>query len=262
MKKQLLLLVNILLPLISSCNSNPTIEPTMDLLSSSIEQPTDVPTHSLDSIVSSNQDTSTEEISTEEIYYLDGLASNLFVDEYVEELFEFIYIEEKDCYSTELSYIRDSSIYYETIVIPNVYDDGINGLKRVKYAGVNSSYESKKDSMTINNIYISEGIISLETYRLNDKSWFFTPITSFNCKNLYIPLSLEKISSIIEYYDYFEKVLNGEFKIYYPETTQYFYDNCEFVDIVTYEHYKLAYEIELICTNGSIMFETYDYKIF
>ena len=87
-------------------------------------------------------------------------------------------------------------------------------------------------------------------------------ITSFNCKNLYIPLSLEKISSIIEYYDYFEKVLNNEFKIYYPETTQYFYDNCEFVDIVTYEHYKLDYEIELICTNGSIMFETYDYKIF
>ena len=30
----------------------------------------------------------------------------------------------------------------------------------------------------------------------------------------------------------------------------------------TYSVNKLAYEIELICTNGSIMFETYDYKIF
>ena len=42
---------------------------------------------------------------------------------------------------------------------------------------------------------------------------------------------------IIIYSKYFlsvgDEVLNGEFKIYYQETTQYFYDNCEFVDIVT-----------------------------
>lgn len=260
MKKQLLLLISIVLPLVSSCEQ-PTIEPSSAIPSLNDTQTTEESASHI-SINQSNEETSTEEISTEEIYYLDGLASNLFVDEYVEELFEFIYIEEKDCYSTELSYIRDSSISYETIVIPNVYDDGINGLKRVKYAGVNASYEPEGNSMNVNNIYISEGIIALGRYRLKDKSWFFKPITLFNCENLYIPLSLKQISSIIEYYDYFEKVLNNEFKIYYPETTQYFYDNCEFVDIVTFEHYKLDYEIEMICSDGSIIFETYDYVIF
>ena len=73
MKKQLLLLISIVLPLVSSCNGIPTIEPTAQPTAESTVEP------------------------SEEIYYLDGLASNLFVTE-VPENVEVYYSEYYNSY--------------------------------------------------------------------------------------------------------------------------------------------------------------------
>ena len=116
MKKQLLLLVSILLPLISSCNVEPTIEPTSGQTTDSVTELTSI---------------STTEPS-EEIYYLDGLASNLFVTE-VPENVDCYYEESTDCYSAYADTNEDGIIYKDIdCIIPNVYDDGIHGLKRIK----------------------------------------------------------------------------------------------------------------------------------
>ena len=121
MKKQLLLLVSILLPLISSCNVEPTEKPTVE--------------------------------SSEEIYYIDGLASNLFVTE-VPENVKCVYLEDSDSYIA-YAIIYDKGVIYKDIdcIIPNVYDDGIHGLKRVK-----SFSSSFGEGGYYNKLIISEGI--------------------------------------------------------------------------------------------------------
>ena len=121
MKKQLFLLVCILLPLISSCNVEPTEKPTVE--------------------------------SSEEIYYIDGLASNLFVTE-VPENVKCVYLEDSDSYIA-YAIIYDKGVIYKDIdcIIPNVYDDGIHGLKRVK-----SFSSSFGEGGYYNKLIISEGI--------------------------------------------------------------------------------------------------------
>ena len=47
----------------------------------------------------------------EEIYYLDGLASNLFVYDVMEEYMEFTYIEETDSYPVFESKRKDTDYY-------------------------------------------------------------------------------------------------------------------------------------------------------
>lgn len=124
------LLINVLLILLSSCNKVPTTEPTVE--------PTSVPTVE----------------PSEEIYYLDGLASNLFVTE-VPENIVCTYREGADRY-TAYAYTQKDGIVYENIdcVIPNVYDDGIHGLKRVD----SFSCEDADHSGYFNKLIISEGI--------------------------------------------------------------------------------------------------------
>jgi hypothetical protein len=103
MKKQLLLLVSILLPLISSCNVEPIEKPTVE--------------------------------PSEEIYYIDGLASNLFVTE-VPENVKCIYLEDSDSYiacaegSYAYKYAKDNNLRISIDII-NEY----RNLRRCQYFG-------------------------------------------------------------------------------------------------------------------------------
>ena len=98
MKKQILLLASMLLPLVSSCNSIPTMEPTAQPTFESTLEPTVEP--------------------SEEIYYLDGLASNLFVTE-VPENVEVYYSEYYNSYIAKC-YTNKDGVVYENIdcIIP------------------------------------------------------------------------------------------------------------------------------------------------
>lgn len=168
MKKQLLLLVSILLPLISSCNVEPTIEPTSGQTTDSATELTSI---------------STTEPS-EEIYYLDGLASNLFVTE-VPDNVDCYYEESTDCYSAYAD-TNENGIIYKDIdcIIPNVYDDGIHGLKRVKIFG-SYFYEGGY----YNKLIISEGIEVINS-----------GIGDNFAREIYYPSTTKKMSTLFQRY--------------------------------------------------------------
>ena len=89
MKKQLLLLVSILLPLISSCNVEPTEKPTVE--------------------------------PSEEIYYLDGLASNLFVDTFNKEFMNYYYVGNHQAYNIKILDFSNEEI--SKLYIPNIINE-------------------------------------------------------------------------------------------------------------------------------------------
>ena len=149
---------------------------------------------------------------SEQIYYLDGLASNLFVYDVMEEYMEFTYIEETDSYDLYVGiedkfakgypcdYRGERFLGFELrgkdIVIPNVYDDGIHGLKRVKSFEIQQSRKGH-----LNSLIISYGIIEIKGTIINQRF-----------KNISLPSSVEYLP---------EFATNN---IYFLSSSQYLYD--------------------------------------
>ena len=227
MKKQLLLLVSILLPLISSCNVEPTIEPTSGQTTDSATELTSI---------------STTEPS-EEIYYLDGLASNLFVTE-VPENVDCYYEESTDCYSAYADTNEDGIIYKDIdCIIPNVYDDGIHGLKRIKI--FDCSYLDTPGYY--NKLIISEGIEMVGT-----------EIGHIAAREIYFPSTLKTISCIWGW-----QSLRDEAKENIKNKTRYYNGTiAEFKKIEGFISSSCLledtpYSIKFICLDGDAYFDFY-----
>ena len=111
-------------------------------------------------IVGCNENISPEisDCSTQQIYYIDGLSSNLFVSEIPE--YMSIYKDTSgDYYRAEIDFceLENKGLCIENIdcVVPNVYDDGIDGYKRIKSFYV---YKPDNEKGYFNTLTISEGI--------------------------------------------------------------------------------------------------------
>ena len=189
---------------------------------------------------------------SEEIYYLDGLASNLFVYDVMEEYMEFTYVKETDSYHL---YVRSSSkvgIYSsdelgyklngKDIIIPNVYDDGIHGFKRVK------SFDIQDSSVGyINSLTVSEGIIECGR------------IIQSRIINFYLPTSVIKMENFYDIYDsyfsYYSRVgirKEGIFdlKFVYLGTTEQF-NKIVFSDVPINIYPEMG-SIIIECSDGEI----------
>ena len=237
MKNKLLLLVSILLSFVSSCSSIPTEEPTVEISSSeteipTTEEPTDVPT-----------ETTTTEEPTEEIYYLDGLASNLFVTE-VPENVECKYLEDSDSYIAYAQTKKDG-IVYENIdcIIPNVYDDGIHGLKRVK-----TFWSYFYEGGYYNKLIISEGIEIIRSGIGDNLS-----------KEIYFPSTTKKMCTLFQRYpedwtDEQRDVYNNS-KSYYNGTISQFNQIEEIEPDVCVDSVPGKYAF--ICLDGVAYFNNY-----
>ena len=195
---------------------------------------------------------------SEEVYYLDGLASNLFVYDVMEEYMEFTYREVTDSYHVSVCYsciignvdYRDQlgvKLNGKDIVIPNVYDDGVRGLKRVKSFDIQQS-----DVGYINSLVISEGIIFVESMLLNTR-----------IVNFYLPSTIEELVkfSIIEgeYFSSFTE--NGEkisgmfdLNIYYNGTKKDF-RNIKLKYIYEDALYNYGGYIKINCLDGYLLEE-------
>ena len=278
MKKMFVLLITMLL---SSCqissnsetqseqisDSISTIESisNSDVLSDESSLIEDIPSESEESSMPTSEtieESASEEI--EDIYYVDGLPSNLFVTE-VNDYMKFLYIEPEDCYYAECNLPKPAPEYIEEIVFPNVYDDGIHGLKRVKHAsGVFWAYES-----TIGKIIISEGIETIRSYGYShrDESWKYNNgnILYFLCSNLYLPSSIKEIAhAAIENGNlFYDPMLKGdcEFNIHYSGTVEYFDENCTVVMPALYSEFYDIFEneLEIICLDGHINLDLFIY---
>lgn len=228
MKKQLLLLVSILLPLISSCNHIPTAEPTVEPTIEPTVEPTFEPTVE----------------PSEEIYYLDGLASNLFVTE-VPDNVRCIYLEDSDSYIACAQTKMDGTVYKNIdCIIPNVYDDGINGLKRIKYFQINyygAGYYNK--------LVLSEGI-----------EFFYASIGEIPTKEIYFPSTTKMIKSL--FYgtvNVFNKEEHGNIEkvdLYYNGTVEQFGLIEPIPPYVCVSDHP--FEVEFICLDGVAYFEFYE----
>ena len=177
MKKMFVLLIIMLL---SSCQISSNSETSSEQISdsiSTIESTSNLDVLSDESLLveqssmpssEPTEGSSSEEV--EEIYYVDGLPSNLFVTEFYEYV-QFIYLEEEDCYFAKCMLPHPAPPeYIEEIIFPNVYNDGINGLKRVKHVGgVFYAYVS-----VIDRIIISEGIETLRYYEYSYREQKYT----------------------------------------------------------------------------------------
>ena len=231
MKNKLLLLVSILLPLISSCNIKPTVEPTIEPTIEPTVEPTVEPT--LEPTVE----------PSEEIYYLDGLASNLFVTE-VPENVQCKYLEDSDSYIAYAQTKKDG-IVYENIdcIIPNVYDDGIHGLKRIKYFQIyyfGAGYYNK--------LVLSEGI-----------EVFYASIGEIPTKEIYFPSTTKMIKSLFSgTINVFNKEEHGNIEkvdLYYNGTVEQF---GLIESIPPYVCVSDPFEVEFICLDGPAYFEFYE----
>ena len=279
MKKMFVLLITMLL---SSCqissnsetqseqisDSISTIESisNSDVLSDESSLIEDIPSESEESSMPTSEtieESASEEI--EDIYYVDGLPSNLFVTE-VNDYMKFLYIEPEDCYYAECNLPKPAPEYIEEIVFPNVYDDGINGLKRVKHvSGVFWAYES-----TIDKIIISEGIETLRSYGYSyrDESWKYNSgnILYFLCSDLYLPSTIVEIvhgayegggSSSEEWLN------RNQFVIHYNNTVEYFNENCTIKMPLMTSDYRKSNDredkIEINCLDGRMYLDVYFY---
>ena len=213
MRKQLLLLVSILLPLISSCNVEPTEKPTVE--------------------------------PSEEIYYIDGLASNLFVTEVPENVF-CRYQEDSDSYIA-IAYGEKDGIIYKDIdcIIPNIYDDGIHGLRRIKSFRIHSRSEGY-----YNKLILSEGI-----------EIFVENIGDIPAKEIFFPSTTKKINSI--FYSNTGDPLNEEQievsrnrTLYYNGTISQFN---QIEPIPPYGCVDDPFEREFICLDGVAYFEFFSW---
>ena len=209
MKKQLLLLVSILLPLISSCSVEPTEKPTVE--------------------------------PSEEIYYIDGLASNLFVTE-VPENVKCIYLEDSDSYIACAQTKMDGTVYKNIdCIIPNVYDDGIHGLKRVK------SFSSDfYEGGYYNKLIISEGIEVINS-----------GISDNLAREVYFPSTTKKMYPLKHRYpeDWTDEQrdISKNMKLYYNGTISQFNQIEALPPLNCFDPWPL--ECEFICLDGVAYFE-------
>ena len=221
MKKQLLLLVSILLPLISSCNVEPTIEPTSGQTTDSATELTSI---------------STTEPS-EEIYYLDGLASNLFVTE-VPDNVDCYYEESTDCYSAYAD-TNENGIIYKDIdcIIPNVYDDGIHGLQVIK----KFAFESETVGY-INKLILSEGIEECFSY-----------IGDIAAIEIYFPSTIKEMNSLWKDVGMHNSV--GSKRRYYNGTVEQF----KKIEVGPPKYcVDKPFKVDFICLDGVAYFDFYD----
>ena len=195
---------------------------------------------------------------SEKIYYLDGLASNLFVHDVMEEYMNFTYEEETDsyhvsvCYSCVVGHVDYNDqlgvrLNGKDIVIPNVYDDGVHGFKRVKSLDIQQS-----TSGYINSLVISEGIMYVESMLL------WTRII-----NIYLPSTIKELIKFSFVYDrYFStytkngEKINGTFdlNICYNGTKKEFSSiklNYMYEDLL----YNFGGYIKIDCLDGYILEE-------
>ena len=212
MKKQLLLLVSILLPLISSCNVEPTEKPTVE--------------------------------SSEEIYYIDGLASNLFVTE-VPENVECIYLEDSDSYIAYAQTKRDGTLYKDIdCIIPNIYDDGIHGLKRVKNFR-SDFYEGGY----YNKLIISEGIEVINS-----------GVDDNLAREVYFPSTTKKMYPLDQRYpeDWTDEQrdISKNMKLYYNGTISQFNQIEALPPLNCFDSWPMEYEF--ICLDGVAYFEFFN----
>ena len=211
MKKQLLLLVSILLPLISSCNVEPTEKPTVE--------------------------------PSEEIYYIDGLASNLFVTEVPENVI-CRYQEDSDSYIAFADSKKEGKLYKDIdCIIPNIYDDGIHGLKRVK-----SFWSYFDEGGYYNKLIISEGIEVIKSGIGDNLS-----------KEIYYPSTTKRMASLFQRYpsdwtDEQREIL-GNIKIHYNGTTFQFNQIEEIEPDVCASSVPNKYKF--ICLDGVAYFDFY-----
>ena len=217
MKKQILLLASMLLPLVSSCNSIPTMEPTAQPTFESTLEPTVEP--------------------SEEIYYLDGLASNLFVTE-VPENVEVYYSEYYNSYIAKC-YTNKAGVVYENIdcIIPNVYDDGIHGLQVIK------KFAFKSETVGyINKLILSEGIEESFSY-----------IGDIAAIEIYFPSTIKEMNSLWKDVGTHNSV--GSKRRYYNGTVEQF-KKIE-VEPPIYCVDK-PFKVDFICLDGVAYFDFYD----
>ena len=286
MKKMFVLLITMFL---SSCqissNSKPSeipsepteqasesiADPTEELSSEPTEQPTTIPSEIPTEEPSSE---STEESSSEEvedIYYVDGLPSNLFVTE-VKDFMKISYLENEDCYKVSLEFNRENYPYdthIDEIIFPNVYDDGIHGLKRIKHC-IGTYY---LEHIQVDRIIISEGIETLRDHYYDFREEKFkssiVEILCYLCNNLYLPLSIKEIGHGVDGVTniLWEHLENGEreFNIHYNGTVEHFNDNCVISMPFTMGDYHFHSDdiLKINCLDGYIKLNLYldDYLI-
>ena len=193
---------------------------------------------------------------SEEIYHLDGLASNLFVYDVMEEYMEFTYIEETDSYDLYVG-IKDKfaegypcdyrgerflglELKGKDIVIPNVYDDGIHGLKRVK------SFEIEPSRVGyLNSLIVSEGLERIKGTIINQ---YF--------KSVYLPSTINEMDKFYSKYPYFVicQYYLFDLEIYYAGSLEQFKD-IDFLRVSwleNYLHYEHEHKVKIHCNNGNI----------
>ena len=222
MKKQLLLLVSILLPLISSCNVGPTIEPTSGQTTDSATELTSI---------------STTEPS-EEIYYLDGLASNLFVDTFNKEFMNYYYVENHQSYNIKILDFSNEEI--SKLYIPNIINEN-EQTKRVKSFSIDCN-------LKIDELIIPEGIEYIAYY--DNDNLYHQDFLSINFKKIYFPFSLKEIKAVVA-----NPSIASDKEVYYNGTMQ------EFSKISIDRragYYPSAGYIDIICNDGVAKLEVFE----
>lgn len=180
---------------------------------------------------------------------LDGLEYSLFQREYTNGLI-FIYNEIEDCYiADDFTWNEDIYYTYEYILIPNVYDDGINGLKRVKYVNL-----TKNAFANIQILELSYGIIGRLCY--HEEKGYISPLGISKIEHLIIPVTFNELNI---------RFIEETIKITYIGTKEEFfqnidYPNCLFVDILPKDYY-IGGTIEVICLDETIHIDKYYYPI-
>ena len=254
--------------LIEDIPSEPTEEPS----SESTEQPSTIPSEIPTDEPSSEptEESSSEEV--EDIYYVDGLPSNLFVTE-VKDFMKISYLENEDCYKVTLEFNRENYPYdthIDEIIFPNVYDDGIHGLKRIKHC-IGTYY---LQYIEVDRIIIPEGIETLRNHYYNFREEKYeshvVDILCYLCNNLYLPLSIKEIGHAVDGFDnkLWEHLENGEreFNIHYNGTVEHFNENCVISMPLTIGPSELHSDevLKINCLDGYVNLNLYidDYIIY
>ena len=295
MKKIFVLLITMLL---SSCQISSNSETSSEQISDSISTIESISNSEVQSessselieepseftsepIVFPTEESSSEHEEVEDIYYVDGLPSNLFVTDIMEEHMTFTYYEDYDFYQVTVSSKEEKSLGIDLvstqkesmigkelegqdIVIPNVYDDGIHGLKRVKAFTI-----SRFEEGYLNSLIVSEGIemcgylrktgYTTTTYILAHSPVILNPI-----KNIYLPSTIMKLQCFVPFAGniwYYPNALWGfkfEPNIYYNGTIEQ-WNNIKFINDFSYYSEEGNYKFVINCLDG-ITYET-DYAI-
>ena len=264
MKKMIVLLITMFL---SSCqissNSEPSSEQNSDSIST-IESISNLDVLSDESLLveqssmpssESTEGSSSEEV--EDIYYLDGLPSNLFVTDIMEEYMTFTYYEDYDFYqvtvSPKVEKMLGKELEGQDIVIPNVYDDGIHGLKRVKAFTI-----CRFEEGYLNSLIVSEGIemCALKINISNESRLVHNSLNMNPIKNIYLPSTITYLSDFFQEYSYcWYNPKSNDFKfepnIYYNGTIEQ-WNNIEFVEDFSTGIYSKNgnYKFAINCLDG------------